>query len=179
MANQAVVNQHQFNGEYAAIVVGLSNQTIIDEDTGVISPKLNKNGDTARYMTCIAGTFPSHHFLDGTIAKTAGLSVGGTYIVSVTEVEPSTDDETGKSYRQFTYTKLMAVVEMETKDANGKVVVEGTSLLKGLSNIKAVKTEFGDVKIIEIPKADTNEDIHTGENPEDVFNEETSTSKKK
>jgi len=69
---------------------------------------VDKNGQSPVYLNVVAGKCPNRNVLSGTIAKSIGIEVGKTYLLSVKEGEPS--EQYG---RQFVYQKLKELSAME------------------------------------------------------------------
>lgn len=97
---------------------------------------LDKNGLQAVYLTPLGGRFPEDsNTISGTVAERAGLHVGNTYLVNITE------GETNEYGRQFQFQVL--------------------DHLKGLSILQTAK-EIGKVTIVSV-KEKVREDVKTPE----------------
>lgn len=88
---------------------------------------IDKNGKTPVILNIVAGKCPNRNVLSGTIAETAGLEVGKTYLLSIREGEP--DAQYG---RRFVYSKLKELTAME--------IVQSASIV-GPANVFDVAAE--------------------------------------
>lgn len=70
--------------------------------------ELDKNGQQPVILNVVAGKYPNRNVLSGTIAKSIGIEVGKSYLLSIKEGEPS--EQYG---RQFVYQKLKELTAME------------------------------------------------------------------